>query len=215
MYVYFGADKAFIAPADGNLTFDGGKMGVKEPVSPLGMQTVKKDTAKVNGTDFVNSLYMFDNDTDPTSASTLRGTRLVIGGKLEGFAETMYYPLDFRNVDEDERIRVTRNQKYKITVTSINSQGWTDPDEAANQATANMDYDVVEWTQTEDKEVYVEGVHYVSLNKKVVNVARDVGNRNRLYLSTSYSCRYINLEFNDGNVLEEVFDDDGNPGVAS
>lgn len=177
IYVYYGADRGFIAPEEENLTYSGSSLvGVKNPQSPSSMKTVKYDREYrvTQSSGFVDCIYLFENETHQNSQSDRRRTRLVVGGKLDGSSTLTYYPLHFSF--GNEVLPITRNHQYKITVKSINSEGWENPDEAAEAVSVNLNYEVIEWNKL-DTDIAVDGPDYLSISKREVTLYRHAGSK--------------------------------------
>lgn len=201
VYVYNGADRTYAAPAYNNLFIENNELnGIKEPLSPQGMETsmVKSsDFDKMTGAS--NTFYVFDNETDSYLEGTgNRRTRLIIGGKLNGSSTLTYCPLDFfksENGQQKELLKVTRNSQYNLTITSVNGEGWPDPDIAAEKVPVNIDYEVIDWTENTHENIAVDGVDYLSISTKSVTLYHQTGSKATIRLSGTFEKDDFKLYF--------------------
>ncbi|MCD8260500.1 MAG: hypothetical protein LUD15_02575 [Bacteroides sp.] len=128
-YLYYGADKAFIAPSDENLRYENGVLaGVNEPLFPQGMKTLLKSSANPISNQVVNALYMFDNPVEEgnnTGDPDNRRTRVVVRGYYQGSDKMSYYALDFFDdtLLPEQWLRATSNHRYVLKVTGVKSEG--------------------------------------------------------------------------------------------
>jgi len=139
---------------------------------------------------------MFDNDTDKTKNRAR--TRLVVGGFYKGNTKETYYPLDFVGKDENDRsylLDVMRNHKYIIEVTGVNGAGWETPDEAAGSASVNMDYNVIDWNDSRDENIIIDGPDYLSVERRSVTLYKEAGSSKGLTMSTNVPVEKINMAF--------------------
>ncbi|MCD8176780.1 MAG: Mfa1 fimbrilin C-terminal domain-containing protein [Tannerellaceae bacterium] len=202
VYVYYGANKAFVAPAEENLVFaDEAKKiltGVKAPVSPADMYTIRQDSAFATGNAFANTIFMFDNETtDENAKNNNKRTRLVVGGYFNGSSTLTYYPIHFVNSDLQTVLPVTRNDRYNIFISSVNGEGYPDPDEAADNATVNLNYKVIDWNEHDDNDIAVDGINYLSISSKNVTLYRNEGSKQTIRLSGTYKKEDIILSFSN------------------
>jgi len=199
-YLYYTADQAFTAPQNSNLTLtDGTVTAVKLPEVPQNMKTTQRIEADFTGNTCESLLYMFDNNTTEgvQQQPGNKRTRLVVGGYLNGSNQMTYYPLDFFKTATTQLLEVTRNNQYNLTITSVNSEGWTDPDEAAEQASVNIDYEVISWDKNKDENIVIDGPDYLSVNTKYVTLYKKAGNQNNIHLSGTFTQEDITLSFPD------------------
>lgn len=203
--VYFAASQGLLAPleikynADNELDMD--------PESPSTMQTnVTVSASTVENNSIVHQLYMFENDTDLAAAGRTgrRFTRVVVGGLYDGSTEMTYYPLDF--VGENNTVLpVTRNNKYKITITKVNGGGYGDPDVASMATPVNMDFEVIRWNYFEDSDIVIDGPDYLSVEGKRAVVERYAGRYRDLSISTTFDLSEIGMKLNqtaNGSIQE-------------
>jgi len=194
-YVYYAADQGYIVPSGGNLVKENGELtGVLLPECPSAMQTgLRLEVKNLQKNSIQQSFYFYDNDVVSTGEIKRRQTRLVVGGYFNGETKMTYYPLDFKY--EGSIVKPIRNQKYRIIVTAVNSEGWESPGEAAEAAAVNMDYDVIPWDEYTDDHIGIDGTDYLSLQKKTVELFREAGSAVQIYMHTTYESTKLNLDF--------------------
>ncbi|MCD8043289.1 MAG: fimbrial protein [Tannerellaceae bacterium] len=143
----------------------------------------------------IETVYMFENDANETK--NRKRTRLVVGGKYQG-GNTTYYPLDFKVKDssnQDVIMDIMRNHKYILEVTAVNSEGWDNPDDAAEAAAVNLEYKVIDWTESTDGTIIIDGPDYVSIESRSVTLYADAGSSKSLSFSTSVPVENIDMDF--------------------
>lgn len=90
---------------------------------------------------------------------------------------------------------IMRNHKYILEVTAVNSEGWDDPDEAAEAAAVNLEYDVIDWTESTDGTIIIDGPDFVSIESRSVTLYADAGSSKSLTFSTSVAIGKIEMDF--------------------
>ncbi|MCD7933336.1 MAG: fimbrial protein [Tannerellaceae bacterium] len=151
-------------------------------------------SAFVKDQSVIEAVYMFENDAD--EAKNRKRTRLVVGGEYQG--KLTYYPLDFKvrnSSDQDVIMDIMRNHKYILEVTAVNSEGWDDPDEAAEAAAVNLEYKVIDWTESTDGTIIIDGPDFVSIESRTVKLYADAGSSKSLTFSTSVAIGKIEMDF--------------------
>ncbi len=194
-YVFHAADRGFLVPSPANLVKENGKItGVKGPECPELMQTTLR--LEVTGPEdncLLESFYFYDNDVVSAGPVRRNQTRLVVGGHFNGNPDMTWYPLDFKF--DEQILKATRNQKYRVIVTAVNGDGWDSPEEAAEAAAVNLDYDVIPWDQYTDEHIGIDGADYLSIRKKHMQLFREAGSGEVIAMSTTYAPDKLNMEF--------------------
>lgn len=198
-YLYFGADKAYASPIESNWDLKNEVLqGIVKPLSPDDMTTtVKKESGFDEATGMSNTFYTFDNSADTylDGSTQNRRTRLVVGGYFDDPSTLSYYPLDFFKTGQDSLLKVTRNSQYSLTITSVNGEGWPDPDIAADKAPVNITYDVINWTENTHKNIAVDGVDYLSISTKSVTLQQKEGSKAVIRVSGTFEADAFTLSF--------------------
>ncbi|MCC8095282.1 MAG: hypothetical protein LIP05_07970 [Tannerellaceae bacterium] len=200
-YLYYGSDCGYLAPSPENLKLTDGELeGVWAAQSPDWMRTIRKVQTDFNEETgaFSAPFLMFDNETSETDRKHLdnRRSRLVVGGYLNGSSILTHYPLDFFSMKAGSEgiLDVTRNNQYNLTITAVKGEGWTDPDEAAENAAVNLEYEVIDWDRNNDTDIAVDGPDYVSIVRKVTLHAKQ-GSTADLRMTTTFRKEDIRLSF--------------------
>lgn len=194
--LYFVPDKGFIAPSAAN--YDDVAHSALAAESPADMQTTvtllstRYDAAAKS---IANKLYLYDNDTENITATPLRRyTRLVLGGVYEG--ATYYYPIDFATPDGNGLEKIIRNMKYVITVNSVSSQGYTDPETASTEPMVGLAVNIVVWNMDES-DLWVSGSYYLGLERRISYLTRVAGSTDLLPVRTNLLAEVVDISFAD------------------
>lgn len=208
-HLIFAANKGYLAYDPSLLSAN----QVTVPQSPTGMTTTidwsKTVSAADNGT-IDNYFYMYDNATPLVWTGINRPTRVILEGKWTGAGgsgNTTFYPLSFRDYNSAtqkfEKKQVTRNNKYLITVTEVNGDGWNSIDDAKDADDVNMEYEVVMWNENEDGTIEIDGTNYfyraassVVLGYKVHST--EYPNTKEIVIRTNYALSDVKMTFTPG-----------------
>ncbi len=185
---------------------------VTGPQSPADMTTTVdwSKTVAAGATDICNYFYMYDNATSLTPSGANRPTKIILEGvwnDAAGSGATTFYPLSLRNYNsatqEYDKKQATRNNKYLIAVTGVNGDGWTTLDEAKNADDVNMEYEVVEWNENDDEDIFIDGSKYLSIKNKAVTLqyfksTADEPNVKEIVFTTNYTLSDIKMTFTSG-----------------
>ena len=195
-YLYFAPDKGILAPSATNEDADNSESapGMKTITSPLG-------PAKALNGEIKGKMYLFDNDTDPTTfvSADRRYTRVVLEGKYKG--TTYYYPVDFMKKDpitgKWDYDQITRNTKYVFNITEVIGPGYPDPDDASEQPPVNINVDILEWDLKDGSDVGFDGTYYVSLSKREAKVGPYTGSEDYISIKTNANPDVVFFDFKE------------------
>ncbi len=146
-----------------------------------------------------HQLYLYENDAPVTSIQERRYSRLVVGGSYKG-GPTTYYPVDFLDDEDPETIlQVTRNYKYQVIISTVSSEGYTDPGTASEAFDSRMKLVVIDWNMQNENELAFDGPHFVSLEDKQVYLYRSAGSTRELSMTTNVPKEELVMDFTEVN----------------
>lgn len=99
-------------------------------------------TNKIEGKIFLPESCRIINEADRTSKATV----LVVGGRFNGNPLITYYRIDFDpNQSEHPFGQVLRNYRYLFTIGNVTGDGWSSPNDAANNVPSSITVSVQPW----------------------------------------------------------------------
>lgn len=168
-----------------------------DPFVPAAMTTTVQWTQPVTAINEVqNVIYMYENGADENSA-TRTPTRIVLAGYYgtDNTTKITYYPLAFRDASTNDKLKVKRNSKYNIIVTSVNGEGYETLDEAMTGEEVNMTYDVIPWDDFEEGDIYIDGTHFISMPSRSAILGKEQGAEAYLIFTTNYELTDFSYRF--------------------
>lgn len=155
--------KKVIAPTllSGGLTVTGMESGIHHEAENAG------------GTDFFfrqiyvgeASNYNGSDAKDPESRACV-----VVAGKYDGRQEKSYYRIDMSKSDGGY-YNLLRNNRYRINITSVSGPGYPDEESAFKNATKDITFDVLEWSESDIDADY--GQQGLSVDKSTMDFYRE------------------------------------------
>ncbi len=161
----------------------------------------------------VGELYFYENDANGENGKNY--TKVVVKGKWNQNTPedpsddvVSYYPLAFRETTvynnplnpndplngTNLRTSIIRNHKYQFKITSVNGNGYENPNDAKNGSDMNMTYQVIEWAQWDDLEIIMVEGTWISIGKsrneelsKVASLYRNAGSTDEIEFVTNLS----------------------------
>lgn len=99
-------------------------------------------TNKIEGKIFLPESFRIINEADRTSKATV----LVVGGRFNNNLLMTYYRIDFDpNQSEHPFGQVLRNYRYLFTIGNVTGDGWSSPNDAANNVPSSITVSVQPW----------------------------------------------------------------------
>lgn len=99
-------------------------------------------TNKIEGKIFLPESCRISNEADRTS----KATALVVGGRYNGNPLMTYYRIDFDpNQSEHPFGQVLRNYRYLFTIGNVTGDGWSSPNDAANNVPSSITVSIQPW----------------------------------------------------------------------
>ncbi len=207
-HLVYAADKGYLAYDPALLS----GTRVTGPQSPSDMATTVdwSKTVAAGGTEICNYFYMYDNATSLTPGGSNRPTKIILEGvwtDASGSGATTFYPLSLRDYNtttqEYDKKQATRNNKYLITVTGVNGDGWSTLDDAKNADDVNMEYEVIEWNENDDEDIFIDGSKYLSIKNKAATLqyfksTADEPNVKEIVFTTNWTIADIKMTFTSG-----------------
>lgn len=202
-HIIYGADRGYLPYSQNNVsaTNTDGDFHALQPEVPAGMRTDKAwHVTPPTGSNTINNLfYMYDNDADGTGGN--KQTKVILEGRWSGSTQTghTFYPLTFRDPDTNNKLNTKRNTKYIFRITNVNGDGYNSADEAKDAVDVNMDYEVIEWNQYNDGDIFIDGSHYFSIPSKRAILAAQAGAVAELVFSTNYALSEMTMKYNESD----------------
>ncbi|MCD7963036.1 MAG: BACON domain-containing protein [Rikenellaceae bacterium] len=172
IYIYNHLNEGKVAPYPDDNIWDTDNYIVKNVSLPSTYQKIRDPfniKAANDGTvNYIPTSYIFEApEVDITNSSD--ATCIVIGGKYKDDATTSYYRVDFfkRNSDDDMEayMQILRNHIYRINIMSVKGSGYTDPDEAFEAKSQNMDVEVIYWNEGDITDVVFDNQYMLGVSQ--------------------------------------------------
>lgn len=202
-HIVYGADKGYLPYSSGNVSApnSSGDFQVLTPEAPVGMLTNKEwSFAPVAGVNNINNVfYMYENDANGSGGK--KQTKVILEGKWSNSDKTQntFYPLAFRDPDTNDKLQVKRNTKYIFYITNVNGDGYESLEEAKDAEDVNMEYQVIEWNQYDDGDIFIDGSLYFSIPSKKAVLANQEGATDELVFTTNYALNSILMKYNESD----------------
>ncbi|MDR0973970.1 MAG: FimB/Mfa2 family fimbrial subunit, partial [Prevotellaceae bacterium] len=129
----------------------------------------------VTANSVLRSIYTFEAWAGSTAG---RDTNvcLVVGGYYGNQNTTKsYYRVDFRQLNPQNEavyLPLLRNHNYRVTVGNVTGGGYPGPDPAFHGTTANMQVNILDWTDGAQHDVVFDGVNFLSVNQAEFSLAK-------------------------------------------
>ena len=95
---------------------------------------------------------------------------------------------------------ILRNHRYKVEITNVYSNGFTEPDDAYNSTPVGMTATVVDWDEADMKETIVNGNYWVSISSRELEVDYTAHTDNSISITTNVSSGWSVVGvYNDAN----------------
>ncbi|MDR2912312.1 MAG: hypothetical protein LBV38_03295 [Alistipes sp.] len=142
-----------------------------------GIQTPISVTVDDVETGLFATAYIPESEAATTEAERLEATCLVVGGYLDGDTSTMhYYRLDFDSGIAGHPFgQILRNHRYVFNITSVTADGAATADDAANNASAAINVDIVPWDDNVTDIVFPGTNDYFSIDTHNVDLLFEPG----------------------------------------
>jgi hypothetical protein len=145
-------------------------------------------------------------------ANHVNRTAIVVGGYYDGSATETFYRLDF-SVDE-KLVNILRNHLYLFSISSVSGPGYSDPGTAYENQSMNMTVNIYDWTETDMKEIFLDGTNYVKLgasgnydgDERESLVYRGIGSQDAIEIDTNIPLDQFTLTLDNGGALPDEED---------
>jgi len=132
-----------------------------------------------NGAESITGLYLPESKKAENNAEKINGTTtIVVGGRYGGENKPItYYRLDLNSgLDGHPFGQILRNYRYIFKIKNVSSEGWSSPEDAANNVSSSMIVDIQTWEDF-STEMYL-GDNRLGLSHRDISL-RYVKNRNK------------------------------------
>lgn len=117
---------------------------------------------------FTSKLYAYENYND-TPADLGKTTVVILGGEYASSGQTTYYRIDIK--DSDDKLQILRNNRYEITVNSVDGPGSVTEEDAVI-GTANIRYTIDVWKETAVNAEF-DGTTSLKVSENNIRLPRD------------------------------------------
>lgn len=116
-------------------------------------------------------------------------------------ASVGHYRADFLTSSGSPKyLDILRNHRYKVEITNVYSNGFTDPDDAYNTTPVGMTATVVDWDEADMKNTIVNGNYWVSISSRELEVNYTAHTDNSISITTNVSSGWnVTGIYNDAN----------------
>lgn len=187
------------------------------------------------GQECKNKIYVFEAEHKNTYTGTtgndewIKNPCLVIGGRYDASGNGIYdgietyYRVDFvkkttvNGVTTDEWLSILRNFSYNVVITSVNGEGFSEPEIALKSAPFMIEANVLDWEERDMGNIAYDGIFYLSISQDEFVFQRNEANTelqdesNVVYIKTDYVYGNNVSHANSGWQVEKQEDLQGNP----
>lgn len=117
---------------------------------------------------FASKLYAFENY-NPNPTDLDKTTVVILGGEYANSGTVTYYRIDIK--DENDDLQIIRNNRYEITVNSVEGPGSVTEEDAVI-GTANIRYSVDVWKESEVNAEF-DGTTMLKVSENNIRLPRD------------------------------------------
>lgn len=176
------------------------------PTTPATALVYDVLNANITDVQCKDEIYIFEAEQGVPQGTTTPGESyfnnpcLVVGGRYKGALG--YYRIDFKG--SGTYMPIKRNNSYNVVIQSVSGPGFTDPNDALNSVSADIEASVVGWKDGEMGVVMMDGLNYMSLTSKDWVFSREqrtgADTDNKLYVDTDLDrWEFTKITTEDGN----------------
>ena len=139
-------------------------------ISPNSRMDVNTNAIAVSGNQVVAGFYLPES-ASPAEAEQVKGaTCIVIGGRYGSDTGTTYYRIDFDPNNTNGTFgQILRNHQYVFTIQSVAGPGWSTPDDAANNRSAQINLEIKDW-DVSTTDMYFDLEHHFGVSTREITL---------------------------------------------
>ncbi|MCC8174293.1 MAG: hypothetical protein LIO65_07980, partial [Odoribacter sp.] len=172
---------------------------INPSVPSTSQANINSSLMNVNGEQYSSAqLYISEAENyADANEQTKKATCIVVGGKYKGSSEITYYRMDFgTNINSIGKI--LRNYRYVFNITDVYEEGWSNPDDAANNRTSYIEADILEWNE-DDSYITFDASNYFSISSRTLEIGHYVNSQGTFEVDTDVENYTIQLIDESGN----------------